>query len=186
MSEAAATDGAGAAAPASGKKAGLVAGLTIAGALAGGLAASLVVAPKIIARNNPPVVAAGDSAAAKGDEGTEGHPAEGSEGGAAGEGEKKLIELPNIVVNPAGSQGSRFLMATVAVTVADEEAEKVLRAHEVEFKDKVVSILETLSMAQLSAPGARDSLKVKIAAAAGTIIGPKIPVKVFLPQFVIQ
>jgi flagellar FliL protein len=90
------------------------------------------------------------------------------------------------VVNPAGSQGSRFLMATVAVTVADEEAEKVLRAHEVEFKDKVVSILETLTMAQLSAPGARDTLKLRIAAAAGAIIGPKIPVKVFLPQFVIQ
>jgi len=90
------------------------------------------------------------------------------------------------VVNPAGSQGSRFLMATVAVTVADEAAEKVLRSHEVEFKDKVVTILETLTMAQLSAPGARDSLRVKIAAAAGTIIGPRVPVKVFLPQFVIQ
>lgn len=184
MSDAAVTDAAGAA-PAGGKKAGLVAGLTLAGALAGGLAASLVVAPKIIARSAPPVVTA-DSAAVGEAPAGEGHPAEGGKGAEGGEGEKKLIELPNIVVNPAGSQGSRFLMATVAVTVADEEAEKVLRAHEVEFKDKVVSILETLTMAQLSAPGARDTLKLRIGVAAGTIIGPKIPVKVFLPQFVIQ
>ena len=183
MSEAAAaTAGAEAAAPAGGRKAGLVIGLTLAGALAGGLAASLVVAPKIIARNAPPA-AATDSASAGGHESGE---ARGGGSAEAGEGEKKLIELPNIVVNPAGSQGSRFLMATVAVTVADEAAEKVLRSHEVEFKDKVVTILETLTMAQLSAPGARDSLRVKIAAAAGTIIGPRVPVKVFLPQFVIQ
>ncbi|MEO8633733.1 MAG: flagellar basal body-associated FliL family protein [Gemmatimonadales bacterium] len=184
MSDAAATDGAGVVAPVSGKKAGLVAGLTLAGALAGGLVASLVIAPRIIARSAPPAVT--DSAAAEGHAGTDGHPAEGGEAGAAGEGEKKMIQLPNIVVNPAGSQGSRFLMATVAVTVADEEAEKVLRAHEVEFKDKVVSILETLTMAQLSAPGARDTLKLRIGIAAGTIIGPRVPVKVFLPQFVIQ
>ncbi len=184
MSEtAAATAGAEAVAPAGGKKAGLVIGLTLAGALAGGLAASLLVAPKIIARNAPPAGATTDSAPAGGHEGGEEH---GGGGAEAGEGEKKLIELPNIVVNPAGSQGSRFLMATVAVTVADDEAEKVLRAHEVEFKDKVVTILEALTMAQLSAPGARDALKVKIAAAAGTIIGSKVPVKVFLPQFVIQ
>jgi len=184
MSEAAAaTAGAEAAAPAGGKKAGLVIGLTLAGALAGGLAASLVVAPKIIARNAPPTAATTDSASAGGHESGEAH---GGGSAEAGEGEKKLIELPNIVVNPAGSQGSRFLMATVAVTVADEAAEKVLRSHEVEFKDKVVTILETLTMAQLSAPGARDSLRVKIAAAAGTIIGPRVPVKVFLPQFVIQ
>ena len=57
---------------------------------------------------------------------------------------------------------------------------------QIEFKDKVVTILESLTMAQLSAPGARDSLKLRIAAAAGTIIGAKVPVKVFLPQFVIQ
>ncbi len=184
MSEAAAaTEGVGAVAPAGGKKTGLVMGLTLAGALAGGLAASLVVAPKIIARNAQTAGTVTDSASAEGHEGATAH---GGEAAEAGEGEKQMIELSNIVVNPAGSQGSRFLMATVAVTVADEAGEKVLRAHEIEFKDKVVTILETLTMAQLSAPGARDSLKLRIATAAGTIIGAKVPVKVFLPQFVIQ
>ena len=180
MAEAAAATGdIGAAAPAGGKKMGLLVGLTLAGALAGGVVASLVVAPKLIARNAAPgVVQAGEHGSA-----AEGHDdGEGSKGGAGG----KLVELPNIVVNPAGSQGSRFLMATVAVYVPDDAVEKELRAHEIEFKDKVVSILETLTMAQLSAPGARDTLKLRIAAAAETIIGTTKPVKVFLPQFVIQ
>ncbi len=50
----------------------------------------------------------------------------------------------------------------------------------------MTSILESQTMAQLTMPGARDSLKAKIAQAAGTIVGPKVSLKVFLPQFVIQ
>lgn len=173
-----------AAAAGAGKKAGLIGILTFVGALAGGLLASFVIAPKIIARQAPAAVA-GDSAAA-GESKGEGEAGGEAKGGEGEGGEKKMVELANIIVNPAGSQGSRFLMASVAVSIASEDAQKVLTDHEVEFRDKVTSILETQTMAQLTMPGARDSLKIKIAQAAGTIVGPKVPLKVFLPQFVIQ
>ncbi len=185
MAEAAAVPAEGAA-PEGGKKTGLIAALTFGGALLGGLAASLVVAPKIIARQQP-VAAHADSAGAEGEaaaEGEHGAPAEGEHGGA--EGEKKFVELSNIVVNPAGSQGSRFLMLSVAISVANEEAHKVLQDREVEMRDKVTGLVESMTLAQLTSPGVRDTLKARIAVAAGTIVGPKVPVKVFLPQFVIQ
>ncbi|MBK6421112.1 MAG: flagellar basal body-associated FliL family protein [Gemmatimonadetes bacterium] len=184
MAEAAAVPAEGAA-PEGGKKTGLIAAVTFGGALLGGLAASLVVAPKIIARQQPAAAhadsAAGGEAAAEGEHGA---PAEGEHGG--GEGEKKFIELSNIVVNPAGSQGSRFLMLSVAISVGNEEAHKVLQDREVEMRDKVTGLVESMTLAQLTAPGVRDTLKARIAVAAGTIVGPKVPVKVFLPQFVIQ
>jgi flagellar FliL protein len=189
MAEAAAAataEGAAGAAPAGGKKAGLIGALTFVGALAGGLLAAVVVAPRIIARQAP-AAAHADSSSADGETKPEGEA--GTAEGKAGEGdggEKKMVQLANIIVNPAGSQGTRFLMASVAVSIANEEAQKVLTDHEVEFRDKVTSILESQTMAQLTMPGARDSLKVKIALAAGTIVGPKVPLKVFLPQFVIQ
>ncbi|MBK9067922.1 MAG: flagellar basal body-associated FliL family protein [Gemmatimonadetes bacterium] len=183
MAEAAAVPAEGAA-PEGGKKTGLIAALTFGGALLGGLAASLVVAPKIIARQQPAAAhadsAAGGEPAAEGEHGA---PAEGEHGG---EGAKKFIELSNIVVNPAGSQGSRFLMLSVAISVGNEEAHKVLQDREVEMRDKVTGLVESMTLAQLTAPGVRDTLKARIAVAAGTIVGPKVPVKVFLPQFVIQ
>lgn len=163
-------------APPPAKKTGLLVGLTVGGAILGGLVASFVIAPRVIARQAHVVA---DSA-------------EGSEAEAAGEhegkpaGERKLVELSNIIVNPAGSQGSRFLMTTVAFSVSDEKAYTVLKDHEVEVRDRVTSILESRTMAQLTAPGARDSVKVAIAAMAGTLLGPKVPVQVYLPQFVIQ
>ncbi len=179
---AAAVPGAEGVAAGGGKKAGLIAGLTFAGALLGGLVAALVVAPKIIARQAP--AAPADSAAkgepAGGEKAGEGKAAEG-EGG-----EKKMVQLANIIVNPMGSQGTRFLMTSVAISTVNEEAQKLLTDHEVELRDKITSILETQTMAQLTAPGARDTLKARIAIAAGSIVGPKVPLKVFLPQFVIQ
>jgi len=164
-------------APVAGKKTGLMVGLTVGGAILGGLVASFVIAPRVIARQGHAAVAA--STAESGSE-------EGGEHGGKPAGERKLVELSNIIVNPAGSQGSRFLMTTVAFSVADEKAYTVLKDHEVEVRDRVTSILESRTMAQLTGPGARDSVKLAIATMAGTLIGPKVSVQVYLPQFVIQ
>ncbi len=176
MAEAAAAAPAAEATPASGKKTGLLIGMTLGGAVLGGLLAAFVVAPRIIARQTPAVA---DSVA-------EGEGAKGGHG-KEGEGEPaKMVELENIIVNPAGSQGNRFLMTSVAFAVADEQHQKTLEEGKVELRDKVTGVLESMTLAQLTAPGARDTLKLRITAVVADMIGPKAEVKVFLPQFVIQ
>jgi len=167
-----------AAAPA-GKKTGLIVALTLAGAVAGGLVAAFVVAPRLIRH---PAAVAVDSAAAEPAQGE----AEAGGGEAAHVPGEKLVQLENIIVNPAGSQGSRFLMTSVAFAVADEKKEKELRERQVELRDRVTGILETMTMAQLTTPGARDTLKSRIAAMAAEMLGEKTAPRVFLPQFVIQ
>jgi flagellar basal body-associated protein FliL len=162
-------------APAPVKKTGLLIGLTLGGAVLGGLLAAFVVAPRIIARQAPAAV---DSADAAGEHGT----VQKERGGEPA----KLVELENLIVNPAGSQGNRFLMTSVAFAVADEKGQKLLDDSKVELRDRVTGVLENMTMAQLTAPGARDTLKARIAVVAGELLGPKTAVRVFLPQFVIQ
>lgn len=181
MAEAAASAPTEGAAPEGGKKRTLILALTLGGAIVGGLLGSFVVAPKIIARQHPAVVAADSATAAAPAAGEEGKGGEGEAGG-----EKKLVELSNIIVNPAGSQGTRFLMTSVAISVGSEDAQKLLNERQVELRDRITSILETQTMAQLTAPGERDSLKVRITQVVSAIVGPKVPLKVYLPQFVIQ
>ena len=185
MSEAQpAAEGGEAQAPSGGKKSGLLIALTFGGALLGGLVASFLVAPKIIARQ---ATATAESTATGG----------GAEGEEDGEGTKeggkdrpassgKIVALDNIIVNPSGSQGTRFLMVGVAFAVENEEVEKRLHAHEVELRDKVTGILESQTLQMLTTPGARDTLKIRIAAVAQPLAGPKAVLRVFLPQFVIQ
>jgi flagellar FliL protein len=162
----------------------LLIGLTLGGAVLGAAVGGVVVAPRIIARQQ--VAAAHADSAAEGGAGHEGEAPNHGEGEREGGGEKRLVELANIIVNPAGSQGSRFLMTSVAIAVTDEAVQKKLNDRQVELRDRITTILETQTMAQLTAPGARDSLKLRIAATVSAVVGAKVPFQVFLPQFVIQ
>ncbi len=156
------------------KKFAMIAALAIAGTGIGAAAGALVVAPKLIARQ----AAADSSHTAKPEEGAEEH----GEGAA----EKKVIRIDNVIVNPAGTGGTRYLMASFGVEVGDPETEKKITDHEVEVRDLITSILETQTLASLTAPWARDSVKAKVADALKSVAGPKCKVRVFVPQFVIQ
>lgn len=161
-----------AATPQGGRKPLLLVGLTLGGAVLGGLVASLVIAPRIIGRSG----AVADSSGVH-------EPAVVPE---VNPSDRKVVELTNIIVNPAGSQGSRFLMTTVALSVIGEKPYEVLQSHQIEVRDRVITILENRTLAQLTAPGARDTIKVQIAAMATALVGAGVPVQVYLPQFVIQ
>ena len=50
-----------------------------------------------------------------------------------------LFELQNVIVNPAGSQGQRFIVATVAFEVATEEIRNTLHESETQIRDGVTT-----------------------------------------------
>ncbi|MFZ5624818.1 MAG: flagellar basal body-associated FliL family protein [Gemmatimonadota bacterium] len=106
-------------------------------------------------------------------------------GAAAARAEARVFRLDNMVVNPAGSAGTRFLMVSVAFEVSPE-LEPVLRAREVQVRDLVTATLEQQTLDMLTRPGARDSLKQALADAVAPITGGPDHVRVYLPQFVIQ
>jgi len=91
-----------------------------------------------------------------------------------------------VIVNPLGSGGTRFLMASVAFEVQDEAAEQALHAQEVRLRDDVIGALEGMTLERLTQPHARDTIKVQLLVIAKRILGPQTPVDVYMPQFVIQ
>lgn len=106
--------------------------------------------------------------------------------GKAKEGEKGAVhKIENLIVNPAGSEGQRFLMTTVAIEVP-EKADEMLRDHDAEVRDVVIAALESETLITLTRPGARVQLKAKIADAVRPIVGKTEYLRVYLPQFVIQ
>lgn len=175
------TDGAEneAATPKGAPKLGLVIALALVGAVVGGGAGTFVLAPRLFARPAAETAAQGEKA----------KDAEGGEGADAKKGKAapgKIFKLDNLVVNPAGSEGTRFLMTTVAFETRGDEADAKLREREIEIRDRVIAILESQTMDALTQPGARDTLKRKLGDAVAPFAGPKARLRVFLPQFVIQ
>jgi flagellar FliL protein len=177
-----------AAAPAS-PKAGLP--IVLIGVIAGGLVAgaalgALLVAPQVNKLRHASAVAAAMDPKHKKDKKAEGKDKKDKKGEA---GKSPVYKLDNIIVNPAGSQGQRFLMCSVAIESEDSKVLDTLREHEIELRDRVISMLAKQTLDRLTAEGARDSLRAELLVAIKPALGPDnqdAELKVFLPQFVVQ
>ena len=152
----------GADAPAKGKR--LVLILAIAGIAAGGAAGFLGVGP-IIAKKRaaaPAVKKDDDKAPAV------------------------IHAIENLVLNPAGSGGTRFLMVTATFELKDGGADQVLKDHEAEVRDRILALLGKKTIDELTDISQRETIKKEVLEAV-TPLFPKDGVrKVFFPQFVIQ
>lgn len=104
-------------------------------------------------------------------------------------GKSTVYKLDNIIVNPADSEGQRFLMCTVAIESEDSKALDELRGHEIELRDKVVTLLSRQSMERLTSQVARDSLRNDLLSVIFPVLGAEgkgVTLKIYLPQFVVQ
>lgn len=164
-------------APAKGKPKAMILVAVLVAAAGAGVGGGFVLAPRLAAHG---ATAADAGAPEAGDHEDKEHDKGGKESGG------RIFKIENLIVNPAGSEGSRFLMMSVAFEVESEAAEAALKTHDVQVRDLVVSRLENQTMAMLTQPFARDSIKRQLAAVITTVVGPKARVKVYLPQFVIQ
>ena len=98
----------------------------------------------------------------------------------------QFLELENLLVNPAGSRGERFLMVSVAYEVPDDESLEHLHEREIQIRDVVSATLEARSLDDLTYPGAREDLKRELLEVVQPYKGMAAWVRVYLPRFVIQ
>jgi flagellar protein FliL len=137
--------------------------------LVGSGAGALVLGPKLFAA---PSAEAGQ--AAEDDE---------KQGGHGGEAVVALVLLENLVVNPANSGGTRFLLISFAFEPGDADP-AVLQAAEPQLRDTFVTLLSKRTIAELGDLAMRDSIRAELLAATNRIV-PGVA-RLYLPQFVMQ
>ena len=110
--------------------------------------------------------------------------AEGKEGEKGSGGVPWPIE--NLVLNPAGSNGSRFLMVNATFELKDEAAKEAAKDKEAEARDIILALLGKKTVDQLTDISQREQIKKEVLAAVAPIFPKGVVTKVFFPQFVIQ
>jgi flagellar FliL protein len=175
--------------------------LALVGMGAGGFAGFKVVGPKLTAGFTGGLTAADVSAhASKKGEHADGESADSTDEEASAEGEKPgakheggepekppVYTISDLVLNPAGSGGTRFLMLTVAFDMKDSTGVEALKLRDAEIKDAVLALVGGKTVDQLAEVSAREPLKVEIRDLVGRITKkPKAIKRVSFPQFVIQ
>lgn len=95
-------------------------------------------------------------------------------------------QIENLVVNPASTNGARFLLVTTAIVVKDAAAIEELASRDAEIRDRIVDLLSGRTIEELGDPSRREALKTDLAAAVGALFPEGVVKRVLLPQFVIQ
>jgi flagellar FliL protein len=130
-----------------------------------------------------------------GDAHGEGDTADGEEAAADGakEGEHgpptapPLYTIADLVLNPAGSGGTRFLMLSVAFDMKDSASVELIKLRDAEIKDAVLALVGAKTVEQLAEVSSREPMKLEINELVSKIIKKKKLIKrVSFPQFVIQ
>ena len=97
-----------------------------------------------------------------------------------------MYQLDNLVMNPAGSGGSHFLLMSVALQVKDAASIEVLKGRDAELRDTILRIFSRKNIDQLSDINSRDQFAAELTTVLGTVFGNGIVTKIYFPQFVIQ
>ncbi|MEO6778109.1 MAG: flagellar basal body-associated FliL family protein [Gemmatimonadaceae bacterium] len=97
-----------------------------------------------------------------------------------------MYQIDNLVMNPAGSGGSHFLLMSVALQVKDAAAIEVLKGRDAELRDTILRLFSRKNIDQLSDINSRDQFAGELTTVLGTVFGNGIVTKIYFPQFVIQ
>lgn len=98
----------------------------------------------------------------------------------------EIIRFENIVVNPSGTMGSRYLSTTIGLEVTDEAGRLAVTAAEPMIKDALITHLSSKTIDELTDAAAREGMRTAIRDMVNTVIAPQKINAVFFLDFVLQ
>lgn len=138
---------------------------------------------KQLAKSAPGDGSAGAPAASSG--GHSSAPAKGKDGKDS-KGGGPSYEFQNVVVNLAGTMGTRYLKTSFTVTGADANIKSVFDGAKPKLTDVTLNVLSSLTLADLEEPGAKNVIREKLVMAYNQALGRKIADQVYFSDFVVQ
>ena len=108
------------------------------------------------------------------------------EKGKEGAGNPTTYEFQNVVVNLAGTMGTRYLKTSFVVTGADAKIKETFETQKAKLTDITLNVLSSLSLADLEEPGAKNVLREKLVLAYNQALGKKVADQVYFSDFVVQ
>jgi flagellar FliL protein len=95
-------------------------------------------------------------------------------------------EFQNVVVNLAGTMGTRYLKTSFLITGADPNIKSIFDGSKPKLTDVTLNVLSSLTLADLEEPGAKNVIREKLVTAYNQALGRKVADQVYFSDFVIQ
>lgn len=108
-----------------------------------------------------------------------------------GEGEEsraqsEMFEIKEIIVNPAGTGGTRFLSASISFEVEDSHALKLFESRTSQIRDALITILGSKNIEQLTDVKQKEIARYQIKKRVETLLDTEELIAVYFTDFVLQ
>jgi flagellar FliL protein len=100
--------------------------------------------------------------------------------------QSNLYIVKDVIINPAGTNGGRFLLTTVGIEVTTPEAQKELDKKELQVRDILNSILTSKTISELVDVSQRETLRGEIAKSVGALLKSGKMKNVYFSKYIIQ
>jgi flagellar protein FliL len=113
--------------------------------------------------------------------------AAGGHGGKAPKGgDASSYKFENVVVNLAGTMGTRYLKTTFIVTGTQTDIAARFEAARPQLLDVTISVLSSLTLHDLEEPGAKNVIRQKLVNSYNQALGQRVAEQVYFSDFVVQ
>lgn len=94
--------------------------------------------------------------------------------------------IKDLIVNPAGTNGLRFLLTTIGLEVSSKQTEQECEKRNVEIHDAIINILTSKTLPELDDVSARKTLKEEIKKQINVDLTTGKVINVYFSKFIIQ
>jgi flagellar protein FliL len=98
----------------------------------------------------------------------------------------EVFVVKDLLVNPAGTNGTRYLLTTVGLEVSTPESLVELEKKEVQVRDLLITILATKTLSELTDLERREAIREEISVKAKSLIKSHQLKSVYFSKFIIQ
>ncbi|MEI7907191.1 MAG: flagellar basal body-associated FliL family protein [Bacteroidota bacterium] len=98
----------------------------------------------------------------------------------------QVMVIKDIIVNPAGTNGTRFLLTTVGLEIPSAELKAELETKEVQTRDILNTILTSKGLDELTAPQFKEQLRKEILEKLNSKLTKGKIKNIYFSKFIIQ
>jgi flagellar protein FliL len=102
------------------------------------------------------------------------------------EAKKETAALTKLVVNVAGTMGSRYIMTSLTLVGPGADLKTRVEHNDAQLRDAAGGVLSTKSLPDLERPGARNLLRSELISAFNSVLGAGTVQEIYLTEFAVQ
>src|SRR5262245_49786011 len=106
--------------------------------------------------------------------------------GKAGNSKKQSVQIAKVIVNVAGSMGSRYLMTSFTLTGTHKDFKTVIEENKDQLLDLASTAMASKSIGELEKPGARNQLRAELISIFNNALGGNLVQEIYFTEFAVQ